>query len=142
MLSETPMSTPPLILICDDEAHIRHVVATKLRGAGMVVREARNGEEALEAVRGHEAFRPHLVITDFQMPLLSGLELAKALRDTPATSRTPVLMLTARGYVLSEDELALTNVREVMSKPFGVKQLLERVQHVLARPPHSTSKAA
>lgn len=130
------MTAPPIpILIADDEAHIRHVVAGKLTAAGYDVRQARNGQEALDLVTGPAGFVPRLVITDFQMPMLSGLDLCKSLRGHAATATTPVLMLTARGYVLSEAELAKTNIRAVIAKPFGVRQLLERVQLLLAETP-------
>jgi CheY-like chemotaxis protein len=119
------------ILVCDDEAHIRHVIGAKLRGSGFIVREARNGQEALAALEGPESCSPALVITDLQMPLVTGLELAQTLRKREDTRCVPVLMLTARGYILSDDQLAQTNIRHVISKPFGVRQLLERVARIL-----------
>lgn len=124
------MPAPASILVCDDEAHIRHIVAHKLTSAGYVVREARNGQEGLDVVA--DGFRPDLVISDFQMPILSGLEMCQRLKQLPGTETTPVLMLTARGYILPEAELAQTNIRHVIDKPFGVRQLLERVVGVLA----------
>lgn len=117
------------VLVCDDEAPIRYVIVRKLREFGCEVVEARNGEDGLAAVR-ERGFRPALVITDFQMPMLSGLEMAAALREHEATRDVPVLMLTARGYVLTEAELSRTNIREVISKPFGVRNLLDRVRAV------------
>lgn len=125
--------TPASILVCDDEAHIRHIIVHKLRGAGFTVAEARNGQEALSLLDpGERQFKPDLVISDLQMPLISGLEFCKVLKHRSDTSRTPVLMLTARGYILTEEELAETNIRRVISKPFGVRQLLERVVELLA----------
>jgi DNA-binding response OmpR family regulator len=121
------------ILVCDDEAHIRHIIAHKLRGVGFNVVEARNGEEAMALLdpAAKEPVRPNLVITDFQMPMVTGLELCKALRVRRDTAKTPVLMLTARGYTLTDEDLAQTNIRQVISKPFGVRQLLERVVTLL-----------
>jgi DNA-binding response OmpR family regulator len=121
------------ILVCDDEAHIRHIIAHKLRSVGFNVAEARNGEEALALLSpsAKEPVRPNLVITDFQMPMLTGLELCKTLKVRKETAKTPVLMLTARGYVLTDEELSQTNIRQVISKPFGVRQLLERVVELL-----------
>ncbi|CAG0992718.1 Alkaline phosphatase synthesis transcriptional regulatory protein SphR [Phycisphaerales bacterium] len=124
------MPRPVAILVCDDEAHIRHIVAHKLVSAGFVVREGRNGQEGLDAIA--DGFCPDLVITDFQMPVLSGLEMCQRLRRLPQTATTPVLMLTARGYILPDLELSQTNIRNVINKPFGVRQLLERVQEALA----------
>lgn len=125
-----PMTTPKNILVCDDEPHIRQIVAQKLTGAGFTVREARNGSEGLEAVK-RDGFAPDLIISDFQMPVLSGLEMCQALKLLPQTASTPALMLTARGYILSDEELAKTNIRQVIPKPFGVKMLLDRVTSIL-----------
>lgn len=120
----------PLILVCEDEPHIRHIVVMKLRESGFEVMEGRDGAEGLRLA---EARTPDLVITDFQMPGVSGLAMAQELKRRSATSRIPVLMLTARGYVLSDTDLAQTNVVQVIGKPFGVRQLLGRVVDVLAR---------
>jgi CheY-like chemotaxis protein len=117
------------ILVCDDEAHIRHIIAHKLKGAGFTVVEARNGQEALTLL--DQGGRPDLVISDFQMPLITGLELCKVMRQRTDTSAVPVVMLTARGYILTDEELAQTNIRKVISKPFGVRQLLELVVEML-----------
>jgi two-component system phosphate regulon response regulator PhoB len=126
---------PASILVCDDEAHIRHIIAHKLKNSGFNVAEARNGQEALTLLEPNpasgERFRPDLVISDFQMPMITGLELCKVLRRRADTAKTPVLMLTARGYILTDDELGQTNIRQVISKPFGVRQLLERVVELL-----------
>ncbi len=123
------MSNPPLILVCDDELHIRAMVAGKLRSANFQVREARTGEEGLVLAAQSP---PDLIITDFQMPVMSGIEMAIQLRAAPATRDVPLIMLTARGYVLTPDQLAATNIRELMPKPFGVRQLLLKVQDLLA----------
>lgn len=117
------------VVICDDEAHIRHIVAAKLRETGFTVVEARDGVQGLELAISSQ---PVLVITDLQMPGGSGLDLAQALKTNPATCNTPVLMLTARGYILNAEELKKTNIVEVIAKPFGVRQLLERVKEVLS----------
>lgn len=116
------------ILVCDDEAHIRHIVAAKLREHGYTVVEARDGVQGAELAKVHV---PSLIITDLQMPGGSGLDMAIALKTQPATAATPLLMLTARGYILDSVQLARTNIVEVIAKPFGVRQLLERVKHVL-----------
>jgi DNA-binding response OmpR family regulator len=138
----TPLTTQPTILVCDDEAHIRHIIAYKLRGAGFGVLEAKNGHDAMTMLADPSVPTPSIVITDFQMPIVSGVELAKFLKRTPATSDTPVLMLTARGYVLTDEDLVSTNIRQVISKPFGVKQLLDRILHILGSGPALAQAAA
>lgn len=120
----------PIILIADDEPHIRHIVSDKLRASGYTVIEARDGEEALELAIAEP---PDLLITDLQMPVLSGLELCQLLKSRPKTAMIPALMLTARGHVLSPADLVNTNIKELVSKPFGARQLIETVRTILQR---------
>jgi two-component system phosphate regulon response regulator PhoB len=117
-----------LVLLADDETHITSVVAQKLRSAGLDVIVAEDGEEALEMARERT---PDLIVTDLQMPYLSGIELATELKADAKTGHIPLIMLTARGYVLSPDEVASTNIRELMSKPFSARELLDKVLSLL-----------
>jgi len=119
----------PTILLADDEAHITCVMAEKLRSAGFTVVTARDGEEALDLARSS---RPALVITDLQMPRMSGLELAIRLMEEPATANTPVIMLTARGYVMDQATMARTSIRHVVGKPFSAKAVLRKVIELLS----------
>ena len=129
--------TGPTIIVADDEPPIRLVVSEKLRTAGYTVFEARDGDEALELILKH---RPVAVITDLQMPYMNGLELATRLSAEPCTSSIPLLLLTARGHILSEEQISRTNIKKVMSKPFGVRDLLLYVQTQLI--PAATTIAA
>ncbi len=129
----------PLVLLADDEPHITLVVSRKLRSAGLEVITAEDGEEALEMARQHA---PALVVTDLQMPYMTGIDLARALRDDPATSQIPVVMLTARGYVLDPGELESTNIRFIMSKPFSARELLDKVSELLPDAPGGLRKSA
>lgn len=131
------MNQSEYILICDDEAHIRQIVAHKLRSKGYEVVDCRDGQEAFDAAL---ARTPALLITDYQMPRMSGLDLCKALRANPATSATPTLMLTARGYVLTPAEMAATNISQLIAKPFGVRELLDRVTQIIGAPPAAQPK--
>ncbi len=119
-----------MILVVDDEAHITHVVALKLRNAGYQVVTASDGEEAYEMACANP---PSLVITDFQMPYMSGLALCLKLKATRATAKAPVIMLTARGHALDENDLKQTNIRLVMSKPFSPRQILVTVEEILRK---------
>jgi two-component system, OmpR family, alkaline phosphatase synthesis response regulator PhoP len=116
------------ILVADDEVHITQVVTLKLRNAGFEIITAADGEEAFEVACQD---LPALIITDLQMPYLSGLELCERLRQNAPTSAIPAIMLTARGYALSQADLAKTNIKHVMSKPFSPRELLEMVTTVL-----------
>ncbi|MEZ6242899.1 MAG: response regulator [Phycisphaerales bacterium] len=129
----------PLVLLADDEPHITLVVSRKLRSAGLDVVTAEDGEEALDLALERP---PTLVITDLQMPYMTGIDLARALKSEASTSEIPVIMLTARGYVLNPAQLASTNIRFVMSKPFSAREILEKVFELLPDAPGGLRKTA
>ena len=131
--------TDKTILVVDDEPHITHVLALKLRGAGYTVETAGDGEEGFEMAR---QIVPDLIITDLQMPYLTGLEMCQKLRSTPATEKIPALLLTAHGYGLSPEDLATTNILEMLSKPFGPREVLEKVNAVFAGDSATQAEAA
>ena len=116
------------ILVIDDESHILHVLSLKLGKAGYEVLTAVDGEEGLHLAKESG---PDLVITDIQMPYMTGIELSRALADDETTAGIPVIILTARGYALSSDDLQIQNVREVLSKPFSPRSLIELVSATL-----------
>ena len=129
---------PHRILIIDDEAHILQVLRLKLEHAGYEVLTAIDGEEgwclATETI-------PDLVITDLQMPYMTGLELCRALEDNAATAAIPVVVLTARGYALADEDIVPTNVRDVLSKPFSPRALAGIVTRLLTGE-HDTMREA
>ncbi len=112
------------ILLADDEPYLTFMVAGRLRERGATVRIANNGEEGLRLVNEQ---RPDLIITDFQMPRMSGLEFATALKAQPANAEIPVIILTARGHRLSQQELAATSIKHLVAKPFSFRALLPLV---------------
>jgi len=116
------------ILVADDETHILHVVSLKLRNAGYRVLTAQDGMEALELAL-HE--RPDLLITDYHMPQLSGIELCQKLKADPVTTGIPAIMLTARGYHLEPHDTEQSGILRMISKPFSPRQLLTTVNEVL-----------
>jgi CheY-like chemotaxis protein len=116
------------ILVADDESHILHVVSLKLRNAGYEVVTASDGQEALEMAQSE---RPDLLITDYHMPQLSGLELCQKLKQDPATAKIPAIMLTARGYQLDPKDTEQSGILRMLSKPFSPRQLLSTVNEVL-----------
>jgi two-component system phosphate regulon response regulator PhoB len=120
------------VLVVDDESHITHVVSLKLRNAGYDVVTAADGEEGYEAAC---AQAPGLIITDLQMPYMTGVEMCAKLRANAATAGIPVILLTARGYALAPDDLARTNIKEMMSKPFSPRDLLMKVVGYIGAPP-------
>ena len=116
------------ILVADDESHILHVVSLKLRNAGFRVITARDGQEALEMA---QAQHPDLLITDYHMPQLSGLELCQRLKQDARTSDIPAIMLTARGYHLEPRDTEQSGILRMLSKPFSPRHLLSTVNEVL-----------
>ena len=118
------------ILAVDDEAHILHVVSLKLQNAGFSVVTANDGEEAFEAATANPI---DLVITDFQMPGMSGLDLARKLHGEPGKRSLPVMLLTAHGLALEQVELAKAGITVCLSKPFSPRDLLSKVNELLEK---------
>lgn len=116
------------ILVCDDEPHILHVVASKLKNAGFNVLTAEDGLEGFETARTH---KPDLIVSDYQMPELSGLEMCARLRGEPGTAEIPVLMLTARGFAPELAAVEVSNIRAVLAKPFSPREVLAKVNELL-----------
>lgn len=118
------------ILLCDDEPHILGAARYKLALAGYEVECAADGEEGWQAMCRR---RPDLLITDCNMPRLTGLELLDRMRRTPGLADLPAIMLTAKGFELSRDELReRLNVCALVGKPFSPRELLRLVQEALA----------
>ena len=116
------------ILCVDDEAHVLHVVSLKLRQAGFEVITAEDGEEGLATAIER---LPDLIVSDYQMPFMSGLEMCREIERQPATRGVPVLLLTARGFSLPREALAGTNVVAVLTKPFSPREVVDRAQALI-----------
>jgi CheY-like chemotaxis protein len=116
------------ILIADDEIHIIHVVAIKLRNNGYDVVSANNGAEAYQLACTE---KPDIVVTDYQMPLMTGIELIEQLRANEETKDVPVVLLTARSFAVSEQQQETLDVAACLSKPFSPKELLKTIQDIL-----------
>ncbi len=116
------------VLVVDDEIHIVHVVAIKLRNNGFEVISAENGAEAFE--RACEE-KPDIIVTDFQMPVMTGLELVEKLRQNDETKDIPVIMLTARGFAIEDEQKKALRISEFLSKPFSPKELLRSIEDIL-----------
>jgi two-component system alkaline phosphatase synthesis response regulator PhoP len=116
------------VLIADDEIHIIHVVAIKLRNNGYEVIAANNGAEAYDLICSEH---PDIVVTDYQMPLMTGVELIERLRSNDATRNLPVILLTARSFAISQEQQESLGVTACLSKPFSPKELLKSIQDAL-----------
>ena len=117
------------VLVADDETHIQNVVALKLRRAGFEVIVAGDGRTAVELARQH---RPVLIVTDYHMPHLNGLEVCKALRSDPNWI-TPALLLTAQDCDLDPAAIDASGIVEVICKPFSPRALVAAVERHRAR---------
>ena len=116
------------MLVADDEVHIVQVVAMKLRNNGFEVVTADNGSDAYKICCEE---KPDIIVTDYQMPGLTGIELIEKIRGTPGFENVPVIMLTARGFAVDDEQKEKLNIAECLSKPFSPKELLSHVESVL-----------
>lgn len=116
------------VLVVDDEIHIVQVVAIKLRNNGFDVITCENGAQALDLASNE---KPDIVVTDFQMPLMTGLELVQNLRSQPDTADIPVVLLTARGFAIKNEQKENLKISACVSKPFSPRELLQTVEEVL-----------
>lgn len=127
------------VLVVDDEIHIVHVVAIKLRNNGYEVISAENGAEAFELACQD---KPDIVVTDFQMPVMTGLELVGKLRQCERTRDIPVILLTARNFAISPEQQESLQISGCLSKPFSPKELLGTIEDVLYHRAVSQENAA
>ncbi|NQV34939.1 MAG: response regulator [Phycisphaeraceae bacterium] len=116
------------VLVVDDEIHIVHVVTIKLRNSGFEVITAESGQEAYELACREQ---PDVIITDHQMPNMTGLELLEKLRNHGPTQRMPAVVLTTQAHDLSEEECLRLGIHQCMSKPFSPRELLREVENIL-----------
>jgi two-component system alkaline phosphatase synthesis response regulator PhoP len=115
------------VLVADDDAFITNVVARKLQNAGLEVIVAMDGREAYERAT---AQRPDFLITDLQMPVMSGLELcARLTAELPEP--IPTILLTAKGFEIDPNAIGSLPILHVMTKPFSPRELLANVQAAL-----------
>ncbi|MGB1044819.1 MAG: response regulator [Candidatus Puniceispirillaceae bacterium] len=118
------------ILIADDEPNQLELLSYNLGQAGFVVLQAMDGQGALRQIEEHH---PDLVILDWMMPHMSGIELCRALRSRADTKLLPVIILSARGEE-GDRTLGLdTGADDYMSKPFSPRELVSRVKALLRR---------
>ncbi len=117
------------IVVVDDELHVQRVLRLKLVAAGYDVRTYGSAMECLDALA---ADRPDLIIADFHMPKMNGLELARLLHESPATAYIPVVMITSHPDLLSNRNLVTPNIRLLLDKPFSPRQVISIARELLA----------
>ena len=120
----------PRILVVEDEASLQELLAYNLERAGFTVDQAYDGEEAQTLIAERV---PDLVILDWMLPWISGLELCRQLRRRPATANLPIIILTARGEEADRLQGLNTGADDYVTKPFSLEELIARVRAVLRR---------
>ena len=120
----------PKILLVEDDAHLTELVSYNLEREGFEVVRAGDGEEALILAQEQ---RPDLVILDWMIPHLSGIEVCRRLRRAPDTANLPILMLTARTEESDRIRGLETGADDYITKPFSPRELNARIKAVLRR---------
>ncbi len=122
--------TGKTVLIVDDEAPIREMIAVALEMADYDCLEAENAQQAHAMVIDK---RPDLILLDWMMPGTSGVELARRLKRDPVTAETPVIMLTAKGEEDNKVQGLEAGADDYITKPFSPRELVARLKAVLRR---------
>lgn len=116
------------ILVADDEPNIVVALEFLLRRAGYEVQVARNGEEALQIV---ERGPPDLVLLDVMMPVRSGYEVCKRIRERPDCGHVKIIMLTAKGRDLEVNKGLAMGADLYVTKPFSTRDLVDKIKSLL-----------
>jgi len=118
------------VLIADDDADIRDLVAFKLAQSGHDVTAVEDGAAALRALRAQP---PDLALLDIRMPGMSGLDVCRELRAAPETATLPVIMITARSQEGDVEVGFAAGADDYIIKPFSPRELSSRVNAILNR---------
>ena len=116
------------ILICDDQASLRELVRGVLEIGPYDLHEARDGQEAVEAV---ERLQPDLILLDLMMPVMNGLEVLERVRAMEGGAEIPVVVLTASTRTADRDAVERIDGAQLLVKPFSPMRLLELVEQIL-----------
>jgi len=119
-----------VVLVADDDADIRDLVAFKLEQVGFDVIAVEDGQTAVEQARSRQ---PTLAVLDVSMPGLSGIEVCRMLRSDPATAGILIIMLTARVQEQDVEGGFSAGADDYVTKPFSPRELVSRIQALLSR---------
>ena len=120
----------PYVLVVEDEAPIQDLLAYNLESHGFEVGQAFDGEDALVSISERV---PDLLLLDWMLPHLSGIEVCRRLRRRPQTQRLPIIMLTARAEEPDRLRGLETGADDFIIKPFSMAEVIARVRAVLRR---------
>ena len=124
------MSSPPLVLIVDDERDLVRLLEFNLQQAGFETAVAYAGEDALQKVRQRI---PDLIVLDLMLPDIPGNEVCRQLKASPRTRHVPVLMLTARTDEVDRVVGFEVGADDFVTKPFSLRELVLRIRAILRR---------
>lgn len=124
------MAGEPLVLVVEDEPAQREVLAYNIRAEGFQVVTAATGDEALVVVRETP---PDVIILDWMLPHVSGIEVCRQLKSAGETARIPVIMLSARSEEIDKVRGLETGADDYVTKPYSVAELLARLRTQLRR---------
>jgi len=116
------------IMIVDDSASLRQVVAIALKGAGYDVIEACDGKDALSKMTGQKI---HLIISDVNMPNMDGITLVKEVKANASYKFTPIIMLTTESQDSKKQEGQAAGAKAWVVKPFKPEQMLDAVSKLI-----------
>jgi two-component system phosphate regulon response regulator PhoB len=126
----------PLVMIVEDEAALVTLLRYNLEKEGFGVCEASDGEEALVQIAER---KPDVVLLDWMLPLVSGIEVCRQIRRAPASRTVPIIMLTARGEEGDKVRGLNSGADDYVTKPFSPSELIARVRAVIRRAKPDTS---
>ena len=118
----------PKILVVDDEPFICRSLTFVLRKGNYEVLEARDGEEALDAIRSH---KPDLVFLDVMMPKVNGFEVTQQIRSDAAFDDVKIILLTAKGQECDREVGRQAGANDYLTKPFSPTKILDRARQIL-----------
>ncbi len=118
------------VIVIDDEPFILMMIEDKLKKAKIDVTTLRESRNALAVIREK---RPQLIILDWMMPELSGIDLCKMIKADPDLQEIPIFMLTAKGQDSDEQQGFQCGVSRYITKPFSPRSLLEMVEEVVGK---------
>ena len=124
-----PCGQSKRVLLVDDDADICGVVEYKLASLGFQVAVEHDGEAGLAAAR---LDRPDLIVLDWMMPRLTGIEVCAALRSDPVFTATPIIVLTAKAQEADIDRAFAAGATDYFVKPFSPRALTLRIQGLLS----------
>ena len=127
----------PLVMVIEDEEALCLVLKYNLEKAGFEVKIVTNGNKALAEVEEHQ---PSVILLDWMLPEISGLDIAKLIRSKPDIKNIPIIMLTAKGEEEDKIKGLSAGADDYVTKPFSIPELLARVKAQMRRAPEKSTE--